>query len=394
MHPLNELINKESRLVVGIMSGTSADGIDVALCKISGHGVDSKIEQVAFYFEEFEKEVKEKILYIAGGGELNAKEFCKINFLLGKLYADAVKKLCDKAGLDYKDIDLIASHGQTFWHIPVEEEYLGYSFKSTLQLGEISILSEEFDCPVIGDFRVRDVAAEGYGAPLVPYSEFLIYRSKKENIALQNIGGIGNITFLKAGCKLEDVRAFDTGAGNMLIDAVYSHITSGEFAYDSGGDFASKGVINKKMLDYLMEDDYVKKTPPKTTGREYYGADYLAKVLRYAKENNISGEDLMATITAFTAKSIAYSVKEYLEEMPDKLIIGGGGSKNRALIAYLKAFLPECRVMLNEDLGFDSDAKEAVAFAVLGNESLFASFNNVPSVTGARHKVVMGKITF
>lgn len=394
MHPINDLLNKDSRLVVGIMSGTSADGIDVALCRINGHGPDSKIEQLAFYFEEFTGEVKEKILNIAGGGLTNSKELCKMNFLLGRLYASAVKKMCDKQGLDYKDIDLIASHGQTFWHIPKEETYLGHSFKSTLQMGETSILAEEFGCPVIGDFRVRDVAAGGFGAPLVPYSEFLIYRSKEENIALQNIGGIGNITFIRADCELDDVFAFDTGPGNMLIDAIYSYITKGKCTYDCGGDFASKGMIDEKLLAYLMKDEYVRKVPPKTTGREYYGSTYVDKILKVSKDNNISDENLMATITAFTAKSIAYSVQEYLEDLPDKLIVGGGGSKNKTLIKYLKEFLPECKVLLNEDLGIDSDAKEAVAFAVLGNEALFASYNNVPNVTQARRKVVMGKITF
>ncbi len=394
MHPLIKLIEKDSRLVVGIMSGTSADGVDVAFCRISGYGLSSKIEQVGFYFEPFSDEVREKILYLATGNEASAEEFCKANFLFGYLYVRAVKNACAKLGFKSEDIDLIGSHGQTLWHVPVEEYYLGNNFKSTLQLGEFSLLAEEFDCPVVGDFRVRDVAAGGFGAPLVPYSEFLIYRSESECIALQNIGGIGNITCLEPNCKMEDVFAFDTGAGNMLMDAIYFEVTGGKHSYDKGGDFASAGTVDEQMLEFLMEDEYVRTAPPKTTGREYYGAKYVEKILKYAGEHRINDRDLMATVTAFTAKSIAYSVDNYFRVKPDKLIIGGGGSRNQTLVSYIRKFLPDTKVLLNEDLGFDSEAKEAVAFAVLANETIFASPNNVASVTGARHPVVMGKITF
>ncbi len=393
MHPLIRLIEKDSRLVVGIMSGTSADGIDVAFCRISGYGRNSKIEQLGFYFEPFSDEVREKILYLATGNEANAEEFCKANFLFGHLYVRAVKNACTKMGFKPEDIDLIGSHGQTLWHVPIEEDYLGASFKSTLQLGEFSLLAEEFACPIVGDFRVRDVAGGGFGAPLVPYSEFLIYRSESECIALQNIGGIGNVTCLEAGCKMEDVFAFDTGPGNMLIDAVYFEVTEGEYSYDKDGDFASTGTVDEDMLEFLMEDEYMRTPPPKTTGREYYGVKYVEKILKYAKEHSINDRDLIATVTAFTAKTIAYSVDNYFRIRPDKLIIGGGGSRNKTLLAYIKDFLPNTEVLLNEDLGFDSEAKEAVAFAVLANETIFASSNNVPSVTGAGHPVVMGKIS-
>ncbi len=394
MYKVVEIMNKPSRLVVGIMSGTSADGIDVAFCRIKGHGLGSEIEQLGFYFEPFEKEVREKILYLATGENTNAEEFCKMNFFLGQLYVEAVKNACKKLGINEDEIDLIGSHGQTFWHIPETVEYLGKSFKSTLQLGEFSLLAEKFCCPVVGDFRVRDVAAGGFGAPLVPYSEFLIYKSKSECVALQNIGGIGNITCLEPNCEMKDIYAFDTGPGNMLIDAVYARITDGEHSYDEGGKYAAKGSVDEKMLAYLMQDEYIRTAPPKTTGREYYGANYVDKILKYARENGIKNEDLLATVTAFTAKSIAYSVENYFKIKPDKLIIGGGGSKNGTLIKYIKDFLPACEVLLNEDLGFNSEAKEAVAFAVLANEAIFNSANNVPSVTGALHPVVMGKITF
>ena len=235
MHPIVECMEKDSRLVVGLMSGTSADGVDAALCRITGHGTASKIEQLGFVFQPFSGEIRREILRLASGNNACAADFCKMNFLLGELYVQAVEALCAETGIRAEQIDLIGSHGQTFWHIPLPETYLGHSFRSTFQLGEGSVLAQRFGCPVVSDFRVRDVAANGLGAPLVPYSEFLIYRSKTECVALQNIGGIGNITCLLPACRLEDVFAFDTGPGNMVMDAVYTELTGGEKTFDEGG---------------------------------------------------------------------------------------------------------------------------------------------------------------
>lgn len=391
MHPIVELLEKPSRLVVGLMSGTSADGVDAALCRITGHGTESKIEQLGFVFQPFAPEVRREILRLAGGEAACAADFCKINFRLGQLYVQAVDELCRQIGTE--KIDLIGSHGQTLWHIPQPEEYLGESFRSTFQLGECAVLAQRFGCPVVGDFRVRDVAAGGLGAPLVPYSEFLIYRREKECVALQNIGGIGNITCLPPNCTLDQVFAFDTGPGNMVMDAVYARLTDGKESYDAGGAYAATGKVHAGLLEMLMADPYLTRKPPKTTGREYYGAAFVDKIMAYAAENQISGADLMATVTDFTAETIAYSVKHYFPQMPDLLIIGGGGSLNRTLLSDIARALPECRVMTNEALGYDSNAKEAVAFAVLANEAIFAQANNVPSVTGAANPVVMGKIT-
>lgn len=393
MHPILSLLDKPSRLVVGIMSGTSVDGVDVALCRITGHGVDSRVEHLAFSFQPFAPQVREEILRLAGGKTACAADFCKINFLLGQLYADAVEAMCARQGMDPRDIDLIGSHGQTFWHIPLPETYLGDTFRSTLQLGESSVLAQRFHCPVVGDFRVRDVAADGLGAPLVPYSEYLIYRSKTECVALQNIGGIGNITCLPPDCALSDVFAFDTGPGNMVMDAVYAALTQGEKTYDEGGAYAASGAVHKGLMDLLMADPYLTQQPPKTTGREYYGPAYVQKILDYAAEHSISGPNLMATVTDFTAQTIRLSVERFFPVKPDRLIIGGGGSMNKTLVADVARALPECNVMTNEDMGYDSNAKEAVAFAVLANEALFAQANNVPTVTGAKKPVVMGKIS-
>ena len=391
-HPLVALMEKPSRLVIGLMSGTSADGVDAALCRITGHGTATKVEQLGFVFDPFDTRVREEILRLAGGQEATAADFCRINFLLGRLYAETSLRLCRECGVEPKDIDLVGSHGQTLWHIPQPETYLGQTFRSTLQLGECSVLTETFGCPVVGDFRVRDVAAGGLGAPLVPYSEYLIYRSETKCIALQNIGGIGNITCLPPACKPEDVFAFDTGPGNMVMDAVYGAITHGEKRFDEGGAFAAKGQVHQPLLNLMMDDEYVRRQPPKTTGREYYGPTYVERIMAEAKAQCLTDEDLMATVTAFTAATIAYSVEHFFPVKPDELIIGGGGSMNATLLKDIATVLPACKVMTNEQLGYDSNAKEAVAFAVLANEAIFAGCNNMPSVTGATKGVVMGKI--
>lgn len=393
VHPILTLINKPFRLVIGFMSGTSADGIDAVLAEIHGHGTAARVKQRDFVFMPFEPEVRAEILRLAGGGAAAAADFCRMNFLLGELYCDAGRELCRHAGVRTEDIDLIGNHGQTFWHIPLEEKYLGHKLHGTLQLGEDAMLAEAFSCPVVGDFRVRDMAAGGLGAPLVPYTEFLLYRSETECVALQNIGGIGNISFLPAGCGLNDILAFDTGPGNMVMDAVTARMTDGTATYDAGGALAAHGHVNEKLLRRMMADPYIAQRPPKTTGRERYGADYVATLCAYAKSESIPLLDVLATATRFTAECIAAAVRGFAPELPARLIVGGGGAMNETLMRHIRQLLPACRVMTNEELGFDGNAKEALAFAILANEAIFAHANNVPSVTGARHPVVMGKIS-
>ena len=389
-HPLKTLWEKPSRLVIGFMSGTSADGVDAALVRITGFGTQTRAEQLGFCFVPFSDEVRAEILRLAGGGAASAADFCRMNFLLGELFCEAGEALCAQTGTKLSDIDLIGSHGQTFWHIPEKEEYLSRTFTSTFQLGEEAVLAERFGCPVVGNFRVRDVAAGGLGAPLVPYTEFLLYRSETEHTALQNIGGIGNVTLLSAGCKLENVTAFDTGPGNMVMDALASRITDGKLGYDDGGRLAASGKVIPELLAHMLEDPYLAKKPPKTTGREYYGRAYVDALLGFG---DYPLADVLATATRFTAESIAVGLRRFAPRMPARLVVGGGGSRNPTLLRFLAEALPECRVQTQEDLGYDSDSKEAVAFALLANETIFASCNNAPGATGARHPVVMGKIS-
>ena len=264
-----DLWNQDSRLVVGLMSGTSADGVDAVLTRITGSGTDTKVEQLGFYFEPFDAATRQAILDMCTGEQGGSREVCLLGTHLGKLYARAVRELLKQTNTER--IDLIGTHGQTVYHIPEDTPYLGGTIRGTLQIGDPSYLSEEFGCPVVSDFRIRDMAAGGLGAPLVPYTEFLLYRSETEDVALQNIGGIGNITLLPAGCALNEVTAFDTGPGNMVMDALVMKLTDGKQGYDDGGKLAATGKVIPEMLSWMLEDPYLAKKPPKTTGREYYG---------------------------------------------------------------------------------------------------------------------------
>lgn len=393
MHPLEILWKKDERLVIGLMSGTSADGVDAALVRISGTGPRLSASLLEFAFVPFEKDVRLRVLEIAGGGKTDASEICKLKTLLGVLYAEACEALCEKAGVLPGDIDLVGCHGQTIWHIPDGETYLGRAFASTLQIGEDAVIAERLGCPVVGDFRVRDVAAGGQGAPLVPYVDYLIYREESRCVALQNIGGIGNVTILPAGCSLSDVIAFDTGPGNMVIDALVSRMTGGRQSYDDGGRIALGAHVSEALLRWMTDDEYLARPLPKTTGRERYGSAYVDALLARAKAESVSLPDAVATAARFTAECVREGIARFAPEKPSYLAVGGGGSKNLAILRHLGDLLPGCKVETCEERGFSSDAKEAVAFAILANEAVFGTCNNVPAVTGARNPVVMGRLT-
>ncbi|HHW58477.1 MAG TPA: anhydro-N-acetylmuramic acid kinase [Clostridia bacterium] len=394
MDRLFKIYHKEERLVIGLMSGTSADGIDAALVKIDGKGIQTKVELLEFENLSYRKEVRNKIFELFDPQTSTVEKICHMNFLLGELFAEAALKIIEKAHLTPEKIDLIGSHGQTIYHIPKSIEDLGYQIKSTLQIGEPAVIAERTGIVTVADFRVRDVAAGGDGAPLVPYTEYILYRHPLKTITLQNIGGIANVTILPAACDLEDVIAFDTGPGNMVIDEVVKRLTQGQLKYDEEGALASKGNINEKLLEELLKDEYFEKKPPKTTGREYFGKNYVDKLMERAFQLKVDNYDLIATVTALTAKSIVKSYKDFI--MPtyqiDKVIIGGGGSYNKTLVRMIKEGLPNIEVVTQEEIGFNSDAKEAIAFAILANEAINGNFNNVPRATGARHPVIMGKI--
>ena len=309
-------------------------GIDAVLLKVSGFGTETTVEPYpagkSFLFVPFSDKVREAILRMAGGEALSAEEYCKLNALLGHLYAEACLKLAEQAGLRKENVDLVGCHGQTVWHAPMQEEYLGKRFGSTLQIGDASVISEEVGCLSVSDFRVRDVAAGGQGAPLVPYTDFLLYRDAKQDTALQNIGGIGNVTILPADCSLADVRGFDTGPGNMLLDALAERITDGKCRYDKDGLLARQGNICDFLLHEMLDDPYLAKIPPKTTGREKYGLAYLKDLFEKADYYGLTDIDLLATCTRYTAECIKLGICRFGGIEPRRLIVTGGGEPESA----------------------------------------------------------------
>jgi len=392
MNRLKTLEEKETLRVIGLMSGTSADGMDAVLTEIAGAGLQTRVRTLGFVSLPYTDEERAAVLRLASGESGGSRELTLFHFWLGQRSLEACLAVCEAAGVGPDTVDLVGSHGQTLYHLPRAGEYLGRSVRGTLQLGEASVICEGLGCPVVSDFRVRDLAAGGQGAPLVPYAEYLLYRRENETVGLQNLGGIGNLTVLPAGGGPEDTFAFDTGPGNMVIDQLAERITGGAKRYDANGEMAAAGRVNEELAAWMMQDPYLKKAPPKTTGREDYGAVYVNRLQARAEELRISPEDLLATATRFTADCVKIAIRDFCPVKPDLLIAGGGGCRNSTLMRCLRRELG-IPVLTNEDLGLDSDAKEAVAFAVLANECVHGHPNNLCSVTGAAHPVVMGKIS-
>lgn len=386
---LQRLAEKEVRIGIGLMSGTSVDGVDVAIVSVKGAGETMSYRELAFGNIAISGELRERIFRQFDPGSSSVDALCSLNFELGEMFCKAAESVVKKHGYRVSDIDFVGSHGQTLYHIPVEEAGL---VRSTLQLGEASVIAEKFGCPVVSDFRVRDMAAGGGGAPLVPYVDYLLFRSATENIALQNIGGIGNVTYLPAGCSADKVVAFDTGPGNMIMDEAMSILTGGQALFDEGGRVAAKGHADETVLRELLANPYFSLAIPKSTGRELFGATYTRELIGRLLSKGLSDADTMATVTKFTAMTIVDQYKRYLGGHVDTLIVSGGGAYNATLLQYLRD-LGSFEVKTQEDYGFSSDSKEAVAFALLANETLFGVPNNLPSATGARKPVVLGKLT-
>ena len=372
---------------IGIMSGTSMDGVDTVLVDIEGYGLQTQLKVIGYHEYPMPLEKKEKIKRACDEKLSRVDEICSLNFELGYLFVEAVQTLLEKYHISSQHIQFIATHGQTIYHIPFQK---GKLLPSTLQIGEPAILAYAFNTTIVSNFRVMDMAANGQGAPLVPYSEFLLYSQENQNIALQNIGGIGNVTLL-IGQDIHRIQAFDTGPGNMMMNEACRKLYHQE--YDDQGRIASQGSVISQLLEELMAHPYMKKTPPKSTGREDFGENYVHSLIH--KYQNEKPEDIITTFTYFTAKSMAYHYQKYIlkDYSLDKIIIGGGGSHNQTLIQYIKEELMDIPVYTQDELGYSSDAKEAIAFAIMGNETLHHHFSNVKSATGAKEDVILGNIT-
>lgn len=380
------------RLVAGLMSGTSADGVDAALVEIRRSGGVLSARLVAFRKTVYPDSLRRAIFDLFRPEKTNVVGVSQANFALGEVFAQAVLDLAEQAGLLPGDIDLIGSHGQTIWHQPRPAPWGGVDVTSTLQIGEPAVIAERTGITVVADFRVRDMAAGGQGAPLVPYVDYLLFRDDVLARAVQNVGGIANVTHLPAGGGPGDVIAFDTGPGNMVIDAVVKTLTGGRQTMDRDGRWAASGQVSADFLAELLAHPYFAARPPKTTGREEFGEQYAARVVAAAGARGLSAADTVATVTALTARTITGSYRRFLPVLPDQVILGGGGARNPTLRLYLQEELPGVAVLSHEDFGIPDEAKEAMAFAILASECLDGRPNNLPSATGARRPVVMGKI--
>ena len=376
-------------LVAGIMSGTSVDGIDVALVEISGAGFNQAIQSLGTHSVPYPENVREAILGISNASTQTSR-ISQMNFLLGKLFGEAVVAACQRSNIPLEKLELVGSHGQTIYHQGRPSELLGHEIASTLQIGEPASIAERTGVPVVADFRPADMAAGGQGAPLVPYVDYLLYRDQKLGRVALNIGGIANISAIPAAAAPEQLMAFDTGPGNMLIDAVVSLVSNGSKRFDEDGKLAASGKVEESLHGQLMELPYLCEKPPKSIGREQFGRDFVDNLLR----KGLEPPDLVATVTAFTASSIADAIQRFVAPLMkvDQVIASGGGVRNPLIMSALKDLLPGTEILTSNELGIDSDGKEAIAFAVLAYETYHRRPANLPSATGARRSRVLGKL--
>ncbi len=381
--------------VIGMMSGTSADGIDVALVRISGAPPNISAKFEAHHHVAFPSRVRAAILRIANGGPTTAAEISQLNFLLGEEFARAAMGACKRWRVPLSKIDLIGSHGQTIYHQGSTSKFHGdRPIASTLQIGEPSVIAERTGLPTIADFRPMDMAAGGQGAPLVPFVDYLLYRDAKLGRVALNIGGIANVTVIPAGARAEDVFAFDTGPGNMIVDALVEAATHGRARFDRDARIAFGGHTIPSLLERLMREPYLRKRPPKTGGREQFGGDYADALIAWGRKRRAKPADMVRTATVFTSLSIADAFHRFIfpRARIDELIVAGGGANNPLMTAQLAAALPRVELVPASAFGIPPEAKEAFAFAVLAYEAYHGRPNNLLSATGARHAAVMGKL--
>jgi anhydro-N-acetylmuramic acid kinase len=376
------------------MSGTSCDGIDACLVKITGNGLSTEIDIIEFETYPYKEEIRELIFDASKKQTGTVDKICQLNFTLGKLFAGAAEQIAGKSSIPISDIDIIGSHGQTIYHISSLKGKADKKVRSTLQIAEPSVIAQETGVTTVGDFRTRDIAAGGEGAPLVPYADFILFGKDGINRAVQNIGGIANVTFLPAGCSINEIIAFDNGPGNMIIDRFAEIITDGKHKYDKDGELASKGKLNQALLGKLCSHPYLSIPPPKSTGREDFGIQFSDDLYEELRRDNVDVLDAITTVTAFTAKSISDSYRRFIQPSYkiSEVAMSGGGVYNPILLQFLKDYLGDMRIRKVEEFGIPSDAKEALAFAILANETICGNTGNVPSATGARERVVLGKI--
>jgi len=382
-------------IVAGVMSGTSADGINVALTRIQGRGFRSRLELLAHYQFPYPAEVRRTILATMNASSASVPDLSRLNFLLGELYADALRAAQRRARLECQ---LVGCHGQTIYHQGSAKPFLGRRIACTWQTGEGAIIAARLGVPVVTDFRPADMAAGGKGAPLVPFLDYALYRHRRYGRIVQNLGGIGNLTAIPPRAEPDDLVAFDTGPGNMVIDAVTEHLLGKPF--DRNGRLAARGEPIDRVLRELLRNMYFRQKPPKTAGREQFGREFVRELLRLCRRADEN--DVVATATALTARSIGIAVRKFvlpLVEPPARFrefVVSGGGTKNATLMAMIREELAplKMRVRTTDDLGMPSEAKEAAAFALLAYQTWRRLPSNVPSATGAQRPAILGKVSY
>ena len=370
--------------VAGIMSGTSLDGIDVAIVDISKKRAGVRVKPVAFHTTPYPKLVREALLAVSNSMTHTAT-IARLNFLLGELYAAAIKETCRRARVSLHSVVLAGMHGQTIFHEAEAIEYMGHRITSTFQIGEAAVVAERTGLWTISNFRERDMAAGGNGAPLVPNVDYLLFRHRSVGRVALNIGGIANISVIPAGADRDDVIAFDTGPGNMIVDALVSHHTHGRQTFDRDGRVARHGKVHRRMLDSMLSDPYFALEPPKACGREQFGREFASGLIA----TGLPLADLIATSTELTARTIATAISKHRGIR--EVIASGGGVHNRYLMRRIRDLLPDHEIGTTAEHGIDPDAKEAIAFAILAYEFIQRRPGNLPSATGARHAVLLGK---
>jgi anhydro-N-acetylmuramic acid kinase len=385
---LRAIREKERRFAIGLMSGSSCDGIDAALVRLKGTGDQLRAKLIDHRTMRFPPTVRDRLLRSSMADE----DLAGLDFILGQLFAEAANAVIANAKKREEpiEVDFIASHGHTVMHAPPRDGAEGYG---TLQIGNASVIARLTGLPVAADFRPRDIAAGGQGAPLAAYADWILFRQKEEPVACLNIGGIANVTI--ATPKLSDVIAFDTGPGNMPIDGAIRHLTNGRLQFDKNGRRAARGKPIASMLDDLLDHPFFDEMPPKSTGREEFGFDeYLSPNIN--SDHDHTADDVVATVTEAVATSIVDAHERFvLPTYPvERIVVSGGGAHNRTLLKLLQDGLPEIKVYTSDGAGLPSDAREAIAFAILGNELFCGTASSVPSATGASKPVTLGSLTF
>jgi len=391
MYALRDLQEKKSLKIIGLMSGTSCDGVDLALIEIWGSGTSTSYQLLHSYHKPYAPSQKSYLLDILESGKTDLKSLSQLNFYLANIWSKTIGEMLKKEKLDARDIDLIGSHGQTFYHLPVSENFIDDQISSTLQIGDPAVLAQLSGIMTVGDFRVADVALGGQGAPLVPYVDWLIFSKLKQNVLALNIGGIANFTFVPENGRREEVIAFDTGPGNMLIDQLMQRLY--ELPIDHNGEKASLGNFSDNLFEYLLKvDPFPQLAPPKSTGREHYGKEFVLILLKKALRRRIPEPDVIHTVSKYTAYTVWQAAEKFVKQDIKAVYVGGGGSHNRFLMNTLAEYFVGVQVKRSGYIGLDEDYKEAICFAILANELIKGNYSNLPRVTGASRPTFLGKI--